>query len=95
MAQVKPLGGEKPLKQTVKYYPNPAVNFLVFEYEENPPANSSVLVFNFLGKKVIEAPLRLSKTTVSLADLYRGMYIFQVRDAAGKILDSGKFQISR
>ena len=33
------------------------------------------------------------KIMVSLTDFYRGVYIFQLRDAQGTIVESGKFQV--
>jgi hypothetical protein len=35
------------------------------------------------------------KTIVNLNDFYRGIYIFQLRDRNGKVIDSGKFQVSK
>ena len=79
----------------VKFYPNPAIHFITFEYLGKPTQGQTVVIFNFLGKKVAEEPLVQQKTTVNIADLYRGMYIFQIRDRDGQILDSGKFQITK
>ncbi len=33
------------------------------------------------------------KITISLTDYYRGLYIFQLRDKQGNIIESGKFQV--
>jgi len=33
------------------------------------------------------------KITVPLTEFYRGVYIFQVRDVQGNIVESGKFQV--
>lgn len=38
------------------------------------------------------ATLRLN---FPLDGLYRGIYIFQLRDKYGKVIDSGKFQVVR
>jgi hypothetical protein len=32
---------------------------------------------------------------VNLSDFIRGVYIFQLRDQNGKVVDSGKFQVSK
>ena len=34
------------------------------------------------------------KTIVNVNDFYRGVYIFQLRDKSGKVIDSGKFQVA-
>jgi len=31
---------------------------------------------------------------VNVSDFYRGVYIFQLRDKNGRMIDSGKFQVS-
>jgi len=38
--------------------------------------------------KIVDA-----KMTISLIEYYRGIYIFQIRDKQGNIVDSGKFQV--
>jgi hypothetical protein len=48
-----------------------------------------------LGKKVYEVNNVDQKTTVNLSDFYRGIYIFQLKDKTGKLVDSGKFQVSK
>jgi hypothetical protein len=48
-----------------------------------------------VGKKVLELNNIGPKTIVDLTDFYRGIYIFQLRDKNGKVIDSGKFQVSR
>jgi hypothetical protein len=52
-------------------------------------------VFNFLGKKVFEQKEVQPKTTIDLSDYYRGIYIFQLRDKTGKIVETGRFQVAK
>jgi hypothetical protein len=42
---------------------------------------------------MIEMKATEPKLTISLTDFYRGVYIFQVRDGQGNIVESGKFQV--
>lgn len=79
--------------KTVKFYPNPAVSFINFEFEKDYNNSYTVIIFNFIGKKVTEFKVSEQKITVPLADYYRGVYIFQLRDKLGNIVESGKFQI--
>ena len=79
--------------KTVKYYPNPAVSYINFEFEKNYDNSYSLLIFNFIGKKITELKVTDPKMTVSLTDFYRGVYIFQLRDKQGNIVESGKFQV--
>jgi hypothetical protein len=80
----------------IKCYPNPAVSFINFEFQQTPDKNVQLQIINFLGRKVYELNAISSKNVmVSLNEFYRGIYIFQLRDSKGKLIDSGKFQVSR
>lgn len=79
--------------KTVKFYPNPAVSFINFEFNKNYDNSYSILIFNFLGKKIEELKVNDIKMTVSVSDFYRGVYVFQLRDKQGTIIESGKFQV--
>jgi hypothetical protein len=81
--------------KTIKFYPNPAVNYINFEFEKNYDNSYSLLIFNFIGKKVIELKISEQKITLPLTDYYRGVYIFQLRDKQGNIVESGKFQVAK
>ena len=81
---------------TVHFYPNPASSFITFEdFSKKYDKNFSIQVFNFLGKKVHEFSLGDQKNIVNLSDFFRGIYIFQLRDPTGKIVESGKFQVNK
>lgn len=81
---------------TVRFYPNPATSYITFEdYFKKYDKNYSIQLFNFLGKKVYEFSLSDQKNIVSLSDFFRGIYIFQLRDPNGKIVESGKFQVNK
>lgn len=80
--------------KSVKYYPNPAVSFINFEFENAYNKSYNLLIFNFIGKKIIEIKVSEQKITVPLTNFYRGVYIFQLRDKQGNIIESGKFQVS-
>jgi Secretion system C-terminal sorting domain len=89
-----PRGGE-PEARIVKFYPNPATSFITFDFQKEFDKSYSFQIFNFLGKKVYDVPSVTPKTVVNLNDFYRGVYIFQIRDKNGKIVDSGRFQVSK
>ena len=79
--------------KTVKFYPNPASSFINFEFTENYNDSYTIVIFNFIGKKVEDLKVTDQKITVSLTDFYRGVYVFQLRDKQGNIIESGKFQV--
>jgi hypothetical protein len=46
-----------------------------------------------MGKKMEELVPGSQIINLSLNTFYRGIYIFQLRDKKGKIIESGKFQV--
>lgn len=83
------------VEKTVKFYPNPAVSYINFEFEKNYNNGNSIIIYNFLGKKVFEEKLGEQKINVSLRNFFRGIYIFQLSDQQGKVIESGKFQVAK
>lgn len=83
--------------KTVKCYPNPAVSFVNFEFSSDVVSkNCSLQVYSFTGKKMYEANISNVKITLSLTnDFYRGIYVYQLRDKSGRILETGKFQVTK
>lgn len=84
-----------PSDRLVKFYPNPATSFITFDLQKTIDKGCDIQVFNLLGKMVYEQKNIPPRTTISLTDYTRGVYIYQLRDHEGKILDSGKFQVSK
>jgi len=77
-------------------YPNPATSYITFDLQKNYKQGYSIQVFNgILGKKMYEANNLQEKTTLTLNDFNRGIYIYHLIDPNGKIVESGKFQVSR
>lgn len=87
-------GGGNAQAKVVRFYPNPATSFVNFEFSSNIDKNYSIQVYSFSGRKMVELPVSSSKISVTLSnDFYRGIYVFQLRDKAGRIVESGKFQV--
>lgn len=87
--------GQEPTATIVKFYPNPATSIITFDFQSGYDKQLNLQIFNFIGKKVQEINNVTPKTIVNLNDFYRGMYIFQLKDKNGKVVDSGKFQVSK
>lgn len=85
-----PETGEK-----VKLYPNPATSYITFDLQSNFQKGMSIQVFHFLGKKMYELQNVGEKTTINLGEYNRGVYIYHLRDQNGKLIESGKFQVSK
>jgi Secretion system C-terminal sorting domain len=94
-SQSRALVSPDPESKIVKFFPNPAISQITFNFEKGYDKNYSFQIFNFIGKKVFEAQTISPRTTVDLGDFYRGVYIFQVRDKTGRVVESGKFQVAR
>jgi len=90
-SQVPQDGGE----HLIKFYPNPAISFITFDLQKNSDKGYDMQIFNFLGKMIFEQKNIATKTTINLNEYSRGVYIYQLRDHDGKILESGKFQVSK
>ncbi|WP_162303846.1 T9SS type A sorting domain-containing protein [Paracnuella aquatica] len=76
----------------VRFYPNPATSFVTFDFQKEYERGYSIQVFSFLGKKMYESANLSQKTTINLSDFNRGIYIYQLYDRTGKLVESGKFQ---
>ena len=46
-----------------------------------------------MGKKVFEVQRTPQRISILLDEFFRGIYIFQLRDKNGVIVQSGKFQV--
>jgi len=80
---------------SVKLYPNPATEYVTFDLQKNYQRGLTIVVYNFLGKKMYESQNVNEKTTLTLTDFNRGIYVYHDTGPSGKVLDTGKFQVSR
>lgn len=88
-------GNNQVQPKMIKFYPNPATTVINFEIQKPVQGTFILQVYNFVGKKVYELNTISQKTIVPLTDFFRGVYIFQIRDKSGRIVKSGKFQVSK
>lgn len=78
-----------------RIYPNPATSFINFDINKGGERGFSVQIFSFLGKKMTELNNVNKLVKVDLTSFNRGVYIYQVYDSRGKMIESGKFSVSR
>ena len=76
----------------ISFYPNPATSFITFDL---PQKGLTLTVFNFMGKKMSETLSANEKTVLTLTDFSRGTYIYHLVDRGGKVIGTGKFQVSK
>ncbi len=80
--------------KAVRFYPNPATSFITFEFQSSVNlSNYNFRIYNFIGKKIVEINNVTPRTIVNLNEYFRGVYIFQLSDRKGQIIESGKFQV--
>jgi hypothetical protein len=78
------------------FYPNPATTYINFTFDKSVDKTFSLQVYNFMGKKLSDIRITDSKIVITLDDAYsRGLYIYQLRDQSGRIVESGKFQVNK
>ncbi|MCP9750249.1 T9SS C-terminal target domain-containing protein [Ferruginibacter sp. HRS2-29] len=77
----------------LKVYPIPAYTVINFDFQRGYDKSYSIQIYNFIGKKVYENKNVPNRLNVNLEDFFRGIYIYQLRDKNGVIIESGKFQV--
>ena len=79
----------------IKLYPNPATTNITFDLQKGYERGLSIQVYSFLGKKMYEGQNIPSKVTLDLAEFNRGLYMYHLIDNTGKVIESGKFQVTK
>ncbi|MGZ5221679.1 MAG: T9SS type A sorting domain-containing protein [Chitinophagaceae bacterium] len=92
VAQKQPVGTTNQVKM-LKFFPNPATTAINFDFQRDYNNTYTLQIYNFMGKKVFDLKKPSNNVRVDLENFYRGMYIYQLRDKNGFIVDSGKFQV--
>jgi len=82
--------------KVIRFFPNPATTIINFELDKSVASTSVIAIYSFYGKKMNEQRLTSNKVSFILDDNYtRGLYIFQLRDQTGRLIESGKFQVNK
>ena len=84
-----------PGERIVKTYPVPAISYINIEPVKATNTNYVLVIFNFLGRKMYEKQNFSQKTTIMLDEFTRGVYIYHLTDLTGRLVESGKFQVSK
>ena len=80
----------------LRFYPNPATSSNVkFDFQRGFDRGYSIQIYSLLGKKMFESNNIVQSNSVNLSDYIRGVYVYQLRDRSGRVVESGKFQVSR
>ena len=82
--------------KVIRFFPNPATTVINFEFDKSVASTSVIAIYSFYGKKMNEQRISNQKVSFILDDHYtRGLYVFQLRDQAGRLIESGKFQVNK
>jgi hypothetical protein len=63
-----PLGSTN--NKYIKFYPNPATAIINFDLQKNTETSISLLIFNFMGKKVFELKTAPTHLNINLDNFY-------------------------
>lgn len=81
--------------KVVRTYPNPATSFITFDIQRPVERGYVIQIYNFIGRRILTIAVTGNKMTVPLDNFFRGVYIFQLRDKNGSIIESNKFQVNK
>lgn len=80
----------------LRFYPNPATTVITFDFQNSYDKGYSIQIYNaVLGRKMIEQTNIADKFSIDLGNFTRGVYVYQLRDKTGKLVETGKFQVSK
>lgn len=82
-----------PYAKLVSCYPNPATAYINFKFDDAVAHNSKLYIYSFTGKQMNVISITSNIIKLPLDNYYRGIYMYQLRDTNGNILESGKFQV--
>ncbi|AYD48629.1 T9SS type A sorting domain-containing protein [Arachidicoccus soli] len=80
-------------EKLITCYPNPAVSHISFKFDNNVQNTSKLSIYSFTGKKMNEFNITNNLIMITLENYFRGLYVYLLKDTAGNILESGKFQV--
>lgn len=80
----------------LRFYPNPATTAITFDFQKSYDKGYSIQIYNaVLGRKVMEQTNIPNKLTIDLSNFSRGVYVYQLIDKTGRLIETGKFQVSK
>jgi hypothetical protein len=80
----------------LRFYPNPATTVINFDFQHSYDKGYSIQIYNaVLGRKMLEQTNIPDKISIDLSNFTRGVYVYQLIDKTGKLVETGKFQVSK
>jgi hypothetical protein len=100
-ASITPPLPQKPTQESpkaikfLKFYPNPAREFIKFEFTNGYTRGLTFQIVSQIGNKVYDIQNIISRFTIDLQNFNRGVYFFVLKDKTGKVIETGKFQVTK
>jgi hypothetical protein len=94
-AQTSPIGPNGTKPAVMRFYPNPATTVITFDFQQSHDKGYSLQIYNMIGRKMVEQVNISDQTSVNLTDFTRGVYIYKLFDRTGRLVETGKFQVSK
>ncbi len=79
-----------PNSENINIYPNPVQDNVNISLQQNSKA-ALIRIYNICGALVREALIKKGATIISVSELTNGLYLYQIADISGNILETGKF----
>lgn len=79
----------------LRSFPNPATTVINFSFQKEFEKGYSIQVYNFLGRKMSEQAISAEQVSINLTDFTRGVYIYKLFDKNGRLVETGKFTVSK
>lgn len=77
-------------------YPNPAITYINIDLRENFKFGMSVQIHSaIMGKMIFSTQLTQARYVLNVNDYPRGAYVYYLLDPSGKIVEAGKFLITK
>lgn len=92
----EPSFGLAPGSPNVSTYPNPAVDWVRFDYFNLPDDNYNLKIFSLIGNPVWDKNYRLSGTKnlrIDLDSFRKGTYLYSFSDSKGKVITTKKLVV--
>lgn len=77
----------------VKVYPNPATDYLIVDFRDQPFNNPSFELYDLVGHLILKEAVHEGVQSFNLEDAVRGMYLWRVTDGNQNELESGKLLV--
>ncbi|HXB13514.1 MAG TPA: T9SS type A sorting domain-containing protein [Bacteroidia bacterium] len=78
-------------KSKTLVYPNPCTTQITFKY--GTEFAKYIVVFDITGRQVVETTMENGSVSLNTSVYAKGIYLFQVNDKSGNMLDRGKFLV--